>query len=185
MSGVPTTRTLGKDDWLTPPEVFDPVHAAVDFDLDAAAGSAEEARVPFYISPEVDGLKARWGWFGQRVWCNPPYGRHLKHWLAKAADACVNGCELVCLLIYANVDTAYWREHVADNKNAVAVVFLQPRVSFHRADGGDAATAPKGSALVFFSDVPRDTRFPQTLYWDFNTEAFADVWAEINIGATP
>jgi hypothetical protein len=33
----PTTRTLGRDDWMTPPEVFNPVNDIVQFDLDACA----------------------------------------------------------------------------------------------------------------------------------------------------
>lgn len=59
----------------TPPEVFDPLHAEFDFGLDACA-TDESARLPVYITPEIDTLTQDWSlWCNDRpVWQNMPYG---------------------------------------------------------------------------------------------------------------
>ena len=42
---------------------------------------------------------------------NPPYGRAIKAWLAKAFQASLEGALVVCL-IPARTDTAWWHEFV-------------------------------------------------------------------------
>ena len=168
---APTTRTLGLDDWMTPPEVFDKVDHRAEFDLDACATDARCARVGTFISPEEDALTAPWD--GTRVWVNPPYGRDIHRWIRRAAEAPKrDDCELVCLLIYANTETRYWREWVIDCENSHAVVFLSPRVKFVRADGKDAKGAPKGSALVVYRNYPRLRAVPKHVYWNWKIENF-------------
>lgn len=173
---APTTRTLGKDDWMTPAEVFDPVNQVVQFDLDACATNLDAARVDPFIDPKTDALRVRWADYGRRVWCNPPYGRDIRYWFEKAARACLEGCELVVLLAYANTDTAYWREYVARHPMVWSVIFLTPRVKFVRPDGEPATGAPKGSALICYSNRPRPSgsRIPHA-YWDYKYEPFTDV----------
>lgn len=173
---IETTRTLGKDDWMTPPEVFDPVNQVAQFDLDACATNLDAARVDPFIDPKTDALRVRWADYGRRVWCNPPYGRDIRHWFEKAAHACLDGCELVVLLAYANTDTTYWREYVARHPMVWSVVFLTPRVKFVRPDGEPATGAPKGSALICYSHRPRPSgsRIPHA-YWDYKYEPFTDV----------
>ena len=95
---VPTTRTLGKDDWMTPSSLFDQVHDIVDFDLDACASDRAASRLDTFIDPGADALAVRWARRGKRVWVNPPYGRDIKDWFAKAGQACERGCETLCLL---------------------------------------------------------------------------------------
>jgi phage N-6-adenine-methyltransferase len=169
---TPTTRTLGRDDWTTPPEVFDPVNELVRFDLDACATDASVARLPQFISPEEDALTVKWSERGSRVWCNPPYGRGIKHWFAKAATEARDLKQLV-LLVYANTDTAYWHEHVAGCMEVEAVVFIKPRVKFILPGMDTRAGAPKGSALVFYS---RHAAGPMKhYYWDYKVESLADV----------
>jgi phage N-6-adenine-methyltransferase len=168
---APTTRTLGLDDWMTPPEVFDKVHALAAFDLDACATDERCSRLPRFISPEEDALITTWD--GRRVWCNPPYGRDIKYWIKRAATAPLqDGCDLVCLLIYANTETRYWREWVVDWPYSHAVVFLSPRVRFLRADGEASAGAPKGSAIVVYQRHRRGSVRPRHAYWDWKTERF-------------
>lgn len=184
---TPTTRTLGKDDWMTPPGLFDQVHELCQFDLDACATNLDAARIDPFIDPKTDALRVRWSNYGKRVWCNPPYGRGIDKWFRKAAQACLEGCSLVSLLVYANTDTTYWRRWVANCPNTLCVVFLSPRVKFVRPDGEQATGAPKGSALVFYTPVPRPMAFLPHLYWHYETEPFAalaDRLATITQGAT-
>lgn len=173
MGAAPTTRTLGKDDWMTPEAVFRPVHEVCHFDLDACATDADAARLSRFIDPETDALRVRWADRGKRVWCNPPYGRGIDQWLEKAAKACLEGCDLVTLMINANTDTKYWRTWVADWPHCFAVVFIQPRVKFDRPDGEKAHHAPKGSALVFYTPAKRSGGAPVHRYWNYVTESFS------------
>jgi phage N-6-adenine-methyltransferase len=185
---VPTTRTLGKDDWMTPSSLFDQVHDIVDFDLDACASDRAASRLDTFIDPGADALAVRWARRGKRVWVNPPYGRDIKDWFAKAGQACESGCETVCLLAYANTDTTYWQRWVAKNPRCLLVVFLSPRVHFVRPDGEKATGAPKGSALIFFTPVDRPGAHPKHAYWNYKTEDLQQVlnatFPNVTIGAT-
>ena len=125
----PTTRTLGRDDWMTPCEVFDPVNDLVRFDLDACATDLSVAQYPRFISPEEDALTVKWSERGSRVWCNPPYGRGIKDWFIKAAQES-GDLDALVLLVYANTDTSYWHNQVAGCLYAKMVVFIKPRVKF-------------------------------------------------------
>ena len=165
---TPSTRTLGLDDWTTPPEVFDPIHSVLRFDLDACASDEAVARCPKFLSPEQDALKVRWSDYGRRVWCNPPYGRTLPLWFVAARHAVDVGVDLCVLLVMANTDTRYWHDHVRGH--ATEVVFLTPRVRFRRPDGTVMAGAPKGSALVIYDAAAgRQTTHS---YWNYRTESF-------------
>jgi len=185
---APTTRTLGKDDWMTPVGLFDQVNEVVMFDLDACATNLDAARVDPFIDPKTDALRVRWSDYGKRVWCNPPYGRGISHWFEKAAKACTEGCEVVALLVYANTDTKYWSKWVVNCPNTAAVIFLSPRVKFVRPDGERAVGAPKGSALVFYTMVSRPAALLPHLYWYYEKGPFGVVSEQLcnmtNPGAT-
>lgn len=176
---TPTTRTLGKDDWMTPSGLFDQVNQVCEFDLDACATNLDAARVDPFIDPKTDALRVKWSNYGKRVWCNPPYGRSIGKWFEKAATACSEGCETVALLAYANTDTTYWRNWVTKCPHTFCVIFLSPRVKFVRPDGESSVGAPKGSALIFYTPVPRPVAFLPHLYWHYDSEPFAVVGQQL------
>lgn len=170
------TRSLGLDDWVTPPCVFGPVDAAFRFDLDACATNKTVAQVSSFIGPEENSLKVEWSDRGKRIWCNPPYGRGIDKWFRKSAEACENGCEAVVLLVYANTGTLYWRQWVADHPLVQRVILLAPRVRFLRPEETRLGVrwtqrkgAPKGSALVFYGPEERQGPLPH-IYWNWKTE---------------
>ena len=73
-----------RHDWRTPRAFFEAVAREFGpFDTDAAA-SAENALAPHFWDEQADALKHDWA--GRRIWCNPPYGRTIKKWVAKAAS---------------------------------------------------------------------------------------------------
>jgi site-specific DNA-methyltransferase (adenine-specific) len=76
---------------------------------------------------------------------NPPYGREITRWVAKAHDSARGGATVVCLLP-ARTDTAWWQRFVAPDGE---VDFLRGRVRF---EGGNGATnsAPFPSCVVVF-----------------------------------
>lgn len=70
------------DNWETPPEVFKYLDNEFKFTLDPCA-SNENHKCDKYFTKEENGLLQDWG--GQRVYCNPPYGRTVGDWVEKAA----------------------------------------------------------------------------------------------------
>lgn len=129
------------DEWATPPgfaEKYGP------FDLDPAA-TAENAKAPKYYTRAECGLTRDWG--TGRVWLNPPYGRTIGKWVAKAVEAADKGATVVCLLP-ARTDTRWWHDCVIPFGK---VEFLKGRLKF----GGAKNSAPFPSALVVFGAPPQ------------------------------
>ena len=176
----PTTRTLGKDDWMTPASVFDPLNAVFRFTGDGCATDARASRLPRFISPEEDALSVDWDRIGPTVWLNPPYGRQIKKWFAKTIEQCsLRNVNTVVMLTFANTDTTYWRDYVANSPHCHEVVFLRPRVKFERPDGKGAVGAPKGSAVIVYRSKlrvykPGQGYWPNHCYADFT----APNWVE-------
>ena len=77
-----------------------------------------------------------------RVFMNPPYGRTIGAWMAKAWKESQRGALVVCL-VPARTDTAWWHDYAANGR----VRFLRGRLKF----GGAANSAPFPSAIVVFA----------------------------------
>jgi hypothetical protein len=111
------------------------------FDLDPCAPRRSRTRVRarVHLTAEDDGLSAPWRGV---VFVNPPYGRALGAWVAKARREVELGhARTVVALLPARPDTAYWHEHVAGR---AAVYFLRGRLRFGAGEQG----APFPSALA-------------------------------------
>lgn len=136
------------DDWATPQDLFDKLDAEFDFTLDVCA-TPENAKCAKYFTRGQNGL-AR-GWYGERVWCNPPYGREISTWVEKCSTACarakdipINAPELAVMLLPARTDTRWWHDYVISH--AAEVRFIKGRLKF----GGHKNSAPFPSAIVVF-----------------------------------
>jgi hypothetical protein len=82
------------------------------------------------------------------VFLNPPYGRTLGRWIAKARREVEAGhAKTAVALIPARPDTGYWHTHVAGR---AVVYFLRGRLKF----GGSEQGAPFPSALVVWGAGP-------------------------------
>lgn len=126
------------DDWPTPGFLFQALDAEFRFTLDPAASPANAKCPKFYTSLE-NGLSQ--DWTGETVFLNPPYGRNIGKWVAKAYRTSLDGSVVVCLLP-ARTDTAWWHLYCAKGE----VRFLRGRLKF-----GDAKnSAPFPSAIVVF-----------------------------------
>lgn len=132
------------DQWATPRALFEEWDALFHFDLDVCA-DASNAKCSRYFDAQVDGLSQTWA--PARCWMNPPYGRTIGRWCAKAAAESRRGA-LVVGLLPARTDTAWWHEHVAPHAH---VVFLRGRVRFGQARTG----APFPSAIAVWSRTLR------------------------------
>lgn len=137
--GSHQSSNMGKDEWLTPPEIL---RALGPFDLDPCAPIIRpwELAALHYTTKENGLLKS---WHG-RVYCNPPYGKEAEQWLARCAD---HGNAIA--LIFARTETKTWIENVW--KRADGILFLFGRLHFHHSDGARAkANSGAPSALVAY-----------------------------------
>ena len=132
--------------WRTPTKILDAIYDALGtIDLDPCSPTAHRASAPVkasvYYTDADDGLSLPWHGI---VFLNPPYGRGLKEWVAKAKDEVFCGnARMVVALIPARTDTRYWHQHVA---GSATVFFLRGRLTFGAAD----AAAPFPSALALW-----------------------------------
>ncbi len=132
--------------WQTPTEILGALYGAFGaFDLDPCSPTAARSSAPVkarvYYTAADDGLSLPWHGV---VFINPPYGRELGAWVAKAeAEVSCGNARLVAALLPARTDTRYWHKHVAGN---ATVFFLRGRLTF----GGADAAAPFPSALALW-----------------------------------
>lgn len=129
--------TSETDLWATPQAYFDTVAAEFPFTLDVCANAAN-AKCARYFTAEDDGLAQAWTGV---CWMNPPYGRGIGRWMAKAAEAARAGATVVCL-VPARTDTAWWHDYATQGE----IRFIRGRLKFGQAKHN----APFPCALVIF-----------------------------------
>jgi len=137
-SGLYSSAT---DDWGTPQALFDELNEEFNFTLDACA-SSHNFKVNVYFTKEDDALVQDWVGI---VWMNPPYGRTIAKWMAKAYAASQTGATVVCL-VPARTDTAWWHDYAAKGE----VRFLRGRIKFEQPGFTKNNSAPFPSAIVIF-----------------------------------
>lgn len=125
------------DDWSTPQDTFDELNKEFNFTLDVCA-TQDNTKCDKFYSPEQDGLSQEWRGV---CWMNPPYGRQIKFWMAKAYTSSLEGATVVCL-VPARTDTAWWHDYATKGE----IRFLRGRLKF----GGSKNGAPFPSAVVVF-----------------------------------
>src|SRR5579872_1504519 len=133
LSVIPATRgsvqfSSASAEWATPQCLFDELSRLFGgFTLDPCA-TAANAKCETFFTRERDGLTQRWE---GKVFVNPPYGREIGRWVAKAYEESLRGALVVCLLP-ARTDTRWWQDYAKRGH----VHFLRGRLRF-----GDARHA--------------------------------------------
>ncbi|MEK6878396.1 MAG: phage N-6-adenine-methyltransferase [Nanoarchaeota archaeon] len=112
------------DEWETPIHVFNQLNEEFQFDLDAAA-TDQNFKCKNYFTKENDALSKNWSQYGPNVFCNPPYGRLIGKFVAKAFREAENCCTVI-LLIPARVDTSYFYEFCSKGE----IRFIRGRLKF-------------------------------------------------------
>jgi len=115
--------------WATPMALYRTLDAEFNFNDD-----------PCPLIPESDGLSRSWG---DRTFCNPPYGKAIGLWLKKAYQES-HQAKLVVCLIPSRTDTQWWHDYVM---KAEEIRFIRGRLKF----GGSQNSAPFPSAIVIFN----------------------------------
>ena len=128
------------DMWATPQNFFDELNREFNFSLDACA-LPSNAKCEKFFTPEQDGLSQNWE---GNVWCNPPYGRDVGNWVAKAYESAHSGTEtVVVMLLPARTDTKWFHEYIYGKAE---VRFVKGRLKF----GDGTNIAPFPSMVVVF-----------------------------------
>lgn len=149
---VPAHLSSRSDDWPTPARFFATLDAEFGFVLDVCASTANRKADSFYALDHPDeyrrdGLAGNWAadaaHLDGAVWMNPPYGRPISAWMAKAFTAAQAGA-VVVTLVPVRADTAWWHTHVL--ATGAEVRYVRGRLTF-----GDAVhTAAFASAVVIY-----------------------------------
>lgn len=133
-------------EWGTPWDLFNKLNRKFNFTIDVCANEFNH-KCDKYYNIKQNGLSKKW--FGN-VWCNPPYGREIKHWVKKAYDSSRNGKCLVVMLIPARTDTEWFHRYIY-KKEGVKILFLRGRLKFTNNSGNILNSAPFPSMLVLFN----------------------------------
>ena len=133
-----------RQNWETPQDLFDELDNEFNFTIDVCA-EKWNAKADRFWTEEDDALEQDWS--GERCFMNPPYGRQIKDFIAKAATS---NADLVVALIPARTDTRYFHEYIY---NKAEIRFLKGRVRFLR-EGEDppGKVAPFPSMIVIWRD---------------------------------
>lgn len=91
------------DQWMTPDELYDQLHAEFAFGCDVAA-SMENTRCEYFIDRDDDALTRDWG---EMNWCNPPYSK-IKVFVEKAIEQSLYGRATV-MLLRADISTKWFK----------------------------------------------------------------------------
>jgi phage N-6-adenine-methyltransferase len=127
--------------WETPQDFFDELNKEFHFTLDPCA-TPETAKCKKFYTKEDDGLSKDWA--GENVFCNPPYGTEIKHWVKKCHDE--GKYTRVVMLIPARTDTAYFHDYIY---RKAEIRFIRGRLKFGGKQKG-SGSAPFPSMLVIF-----------------------------------
>jgi len=131
--------------WTTPKELLEPLYSVFGaFDLDPcspSSGRTAPVRAKAYYTKDDDGLSLPW--FGT-CFVNPPYGKALRHWVAKAYEEsrCGN-TQTIVMLMPARTDTKFWHQSIVGK---ATIFFLKGRLKFGNAE----QVAPFPSCLVIW-----------------------------------
>lgn len=130
-----------RSDWETPHKFFNELDAEFHFTLDPCCWP-ESAKCPKFYTPRENGLVQDWQ--GERVFCNPPYGRQISEWVMKCYHEGNKPGTLVVLLIPVRTCTRYFHQYIY--KIAHDIRFIKGRLRFV----GAASPAPFPSMVVVF-----------------------------------
>lgn len=134
---MPINRALftsASEHWATPRDLYRALDKEFHFTLDPCPLGGGK----------LDGLAISWR--KHRVFCNPPYGRGIAAWLAKATEP-----DLAAFLVPSRTDTHWWHDYAM---TATEIRFLRGRLRF----GNAVNTAPFPSVVLVWHRPKSITR---------------------------
>ena len=148
MRGQEQLFSTGKDDWETPPRVFDYANQVFGpFTIDLAA-SPENALVNRFYTEQDNALLQDWR--GENAWCNCPYSL-ADEFIEKAAEAISERVwkTKITLLIPARTSNKSWHKYIFTK--ASWIIFVDGRLKFGVNGDFNRPGAPFPSVFVNFN----------------------------------
>lgn len=141
--GLAENRT---DIWATPQHLFNKLNAVFNFTLDVCA-LPENAKCRDFYTPELDGLKQEWT---GTCWMNPPYGREIIDWVARAAETAKQGHTVVAL-VPVRTDARWFQDYCLGRE----IHYIRGRLKF----GNATSNAPFGCCVVVYRPSLNDVQW--------------------------
>lgn len=116
--------------WTTPKWLYQELDKEFHFDFD-----------PCPIHSNQDYLSKSWG---KCNFINPPYGKEIKIWIARAYQEAKEFGAICVLLIPSRTDTKWWHDYIM---KADEIRFIKGRLKF----GNSKNSAPFPSCIVIFN----------------------------------
>ena len=142
-------------DHETPWDFYEQLNREFYFDLDVCASWQNTKHPTFYGYQKngdfTDGLKEPWGHENADVvaYANPPYGKGIRDWLAKAIHERDNNNVTSVFLLPVRSDTSWYHEFVL--AEASEIRFIRGRLKFE----GTESSAPFPSMIVIYYPKPK------------------------------
>ena len=155
-----------KDNWETPLELFNPLNALYDFNIDAAA-TKENSLCIDYLK---DAFTEDWdlGLTHRRVWCNPPFSQKVE--FLERMLCYIQVLDYSFFLLPNNSrETFWWNEFVVPY--ADLIINLVGRVNFcYKGKPSKQCNFP--SCLAVFRPRLLASRYgvPREIYWNWKEE---------------
>jgi len=108
-------------EYETPDEIFVPLNKEFNFTLDVCA-TKQNAKCQAFYTKEDDGLNK--DWVGV-CWMNPPFGKVMQKWVAKAFVESRKNATVV-MLIPVRSNTNWWHKYVMQGE----IRFIRGEVTF-------------------------------------------------------
>jgi site-specific DNA-methyltransferase (adenine-specific) len=135
------SKHVDRDQWETPPEIFDPLNDEFSFTLDPCA-TPDNAKSKKFFTRFDNGLL--YDWSGETVFVNPPYsGRNLAVWVEKCYRESLRSNTKVIGLLPVSTSSAWFHDYIYGKAE---IRFIRGRIRFV----GAKHTAPFSSMIVIF-----------------------------------
>lgn len=131
---------LQKDQWETPPEIFNKLNDEFHFTLDPCC-TKKTAKCKKYFTPEDDGLAQKWD--NEICFVNPPYSRgNIDQWITKCYAEGYGSATVVALLP-VSTSADWFHDYIVGQAE---IRFVNKRIKFL----GAPSTAPFSSMIVIW-----------------------------------
>lgn len=107
------------DQWSTPQDFFDKLNQEFCFSLDPCADETNH-KCKKYFTEQDNGLLQ--DWTNETVFCNPPYGREIHHWVKNAFPKCIPAVALVrlCSFLHELTHNGFTSTYTKRQKSALS-----------------------------------------------------------------
>ncbi len=158
-------------EWGTPLELYHKLNNEFHFTTDPCTTPDNRLGCRVFYTKVENGLHKKWE---GNVFCNPPYGKEVKKWIAKCANHASQGLGTVVMLIPARTDTRWYHDFICScfgdgnskytkwkfcygTRQGVTKYLLQGRLKFENPEH-KLNSAPFPSMIVVFRP-PKKNKF--------------------------